>query len=164
VAAGYPAALLVTIPLLLRCVLARSTISGNVHLTGAVLRCTDGMSLTSIRSSHLSDNIATAVVRLEGRAWVQHLQDFMDATRSLDIDLFTNSVENTSPATYFAYYLPKHKKAQVLSSSFGTFHIAVDCVQSIHFKACPSSRYARQAVCHNLKHHPHAPDAHATSS
>lgn len=81
----------------------RSNISNNLHPSGAILRVSDGLSLSSIRSSSLSSNIATAVLRLEGHTWVHDAHVFMTATQAIDSDLY-KQVEDTSKEAFDVYF------------------------------------------------------------
>ena len=47
------------------------------------MRVTDGMGLTSLRSSTLNDNVVASVVRFEGRTWVQDAATFNNASAFL---------------------------------------------------------------------------------
>jgi len=78
------------------------------------MRVSDGVGLTSIRSSSLCDNIATAVLRVDGRSWVHDPVAFMNHTKTID-SIFYRLAEGTSEASYKSIWLPAHINAQVRS-------------------------------------------------
>lgn len=83
-----------TSPLLCRC-----RISHNIHFSGAVMRVTDGLGPTSLRSSSFANNTATAVLRFEGRTWVLNTQTFFEGIQFLDV-LFYTQFQGASKAAY----------------------------------------------------------------
>lgn len=90
----------------------RCNISHNVNPTGAILRISDGVSLASIRSGTISSNIATAVLRLDGRSWVHDPIVFMNATQAIDAGFF-RLAEDTSEESYRRILLPALEQQQV---------------------------------------------------
>lgn len=76
------------------------------------MHISDGLSLASMRSSTINNNIATAVVRLEGRTWVLDAAAFLRSTEALDADLY-RLVEDTSEESFKVYQLPRYHNQQV---------------------------------------------------
>lgn len=86
--------------------------SHNVNPAGAILRVYDGVGLASIRASNLSSNVATAVLRMDGRSWVHDAIAFMNATQAIDAGFF-RLAEDTSEESYRRILLPAMEKQQV---------------------------------------------------
>lgn len=94
--------------------LCRCQVTGNIHLAGAVVRITDGLALTSFRSSSFSSNTATALLRFEGRTWVLNTTAFFTATQFLDV-LYYTEYEGSSQAAY--NYMEKLHAQYVVSET-----------------------------------------------
>ena len=52
----------------------------NIHLTGSMLRASDGLAPTTIQTCNFSSNAVTSVVRFEGRAWVFNASEWLQRT------------------------------------------------------------------------------------
>eukprot|EP00775_Hariotina_reticulata_P003871 gene3871-4126_t len=100
----------------------RSNISSNLHPSGAIIRVTDGLGLASLRSTVLSNNTATAVLRFEGRTWVLNTYDFFNGTLGLDANLY-RLAEDTSEDAFKVYQLYNYKKQQITNNT--VFHAVI---------------------------------------
>jgi hypothetical protein len=89
----------------------RCRFAGNVHLSGAMIRVTDGFSLTSLRSSSFVGNTATALLRFEGRTWVLDTKQFFRASQYLDV-LYYTEYEGSSRGAY--NYAQKQHAAELV--------------------------------------------------
>jgi hypothetical protein len=89
----------------------RCRFAGNVHLSGALIRVTDGFSLTSLRSSSFDSNTATALLRFEGRTWVLDTEQFFKASQYLDV-LYYTEYEGSSRGAY--NYAQKQHAAELV--------------------------------------------------
>ena len=63
--------------------LFRCNLESNIHLTGSLLRITDGLAPTTIQTCNLSGNAVTTVVRFEGRAWVFNASEWVQRIDSM---------------------------------------------------------------------------------
>jgi hypothetical protein len=91
--------------------MCRCRFSSNVHLSGALIRVTDGFSLTSLRSSTFNSNTATALLRFEGRTWVLDTRQFFRASQYLDV-LYYTEYEGSSRGAYS--YAQKQHAAELV--------------------------------------------------
>jgi hypothetical protein len=76
-----------------------------------MIRVTDGFSLTSLRSSTFDGNIATALLRFEGRTWVLDTKQFFHASQYLDV-LYYTKYEGSSRGAY--NYAQKQHAAELV--------------------------------------------------
>ena len=75
--------------------LRRCHVDGNIHKTGSLLRFSDGMTIPSIQSSNLTNNVVTSVVRIEGRMWVFNVKFWAGKTQSAEAAAGSNQADTT---------------------------------------------------------------------